>query len=169
MKKILTVALLCGLLVFLISPAVFANAPGPNMDGTFERNFGDRSRIMWIAVICICLLYTPFTCWVEWLVSGPFGLRGSYQKTIFITNLISQLSMHFLEVLIMSFAPRYVQDSIYWYALVVLVLEVLVYLSEFLVYRKKMTGVSGKRILLYTLCANTASLLGGLLLTIFIL
>ena len=52
------------------------------------------------------------------------------------------------------------------YMIAVAMLEILVYLGEFLVYRKRMGDVSLNRCIAYTLCANTASLMAGLLIPI---
>lgn len=167
MKQVITILSLFCIALFLLSQVAYANAPGPALGS----NDGEDSvaTIMIIAFVVICLGLTCFTCWMEWLIAGPFGFRRDYQKSILITNLITQLTMHLLEFLLIYFGSYGIEYRIQQYLLIILVLEVLVYVSECMIYCRIMREVSTKRILLYTACANTASLLGGLLVTTIIL
>ena len=92
------------------------------------------------------------TCFLEDLVALPFKLWKRYHIQILCTNIYSQVLMRVLHVLLYGWVfNRYI-----W---TVVVLEVLVYSGEFLLYKMTMKDVSTKRILLYTVSANTVSLL----------
>ena len=91
------------------------------------------------------------TCFLENTIALPFGLWKGYGKLILRTNILSQILMRLLHVLLYGWIfNRYV--------FTVVVLEILVYSGEFLFYRKKIKDVSWKRILWYTITANTVSL-----------
>ena len=111
--------------------------------------------ILLYAILCLCGLI--FTCLVEHLTAIPFGLRFAYGKSIVWVNIISQLLMHLCYILLYS--------VVFWrYTFSVILLELLVYSGEFLIYRKIMKHISLAKCLGYTVAANTASLLLGLLL-----
>ncbi len=169
MRRFILMILIVALLMCYLSTAVLANSPGPSLETTPDEKspLGIILAGEWILIIAYLVL-TGLTCWIEWLVAGPFGFRSGYETTILLTNVITQLGMHSLEFLTLQRRPSFVNNPLLWYIAVVAILEVLVYVIEFLIYRRKMQNVPRKRILLYTLCANTASLLGGLLL-LFIL
>lgn len=116
-----------------------------------------------------CILYAIFallgmllTCFTERQIAGLFGLKKQYGRLIRWTNVVSQLLMHLSYVLFYSL--------IFWrYTYATVILEILVYVGEFLFYRRKMKDVSREKCLAFTLTANTASLLLGLLfITVFI-
>lgn len=107
------------------------------------------------------------TCVTEWLVALAFAGIKEYSRQIVITNIVSQLIMRIGQMLLLKL--MFVFEIILVYLGMVLILEILVYLGEFLLYRRLIKGVSWKRCLAYTVCANTASLLAGfLLLFIFV-
>lgn len=162
MKRLITVLLCILSVLYLVVPA-FANAPGPNLDGTHE-----VSPFWIISLIIVYLIIVAVTCFVEWLVSIPFLLHYIHTRAIIVTNLVTQVVMHLLEYVTALLMP----ENIYfleWYPVTVIVLEVFVYISEYLIYCKVRPGVSRKKLLLYTVCANTASLALGLLLLQIIL
>lgn len=104
----------------------------------------------------LCGVALVLTVILESLLAVPFRLR-MYSPLIRRTNVVSQVLMHACYILLYRF--------LFWkYTLATLVLEVLVYAGEFLFYRWKMADVSWKRCLLYTVTANTVSLLVGMLL-----
>lgn len=150
------------LFVFVLTPQLaYANSPGPNLDGSFDRPiFSALSAVG--TFILIYLLVTGFTCFIEWLVSVPFGMNSECKKVILITNAITQFVMHLLEV---AFLAVTAVPGAFWLAfpVFIVILEILVYVTEFMVYRDKMLGFPTWQILLYTILANTASLMLGLL------
>ncbi|MBQ9148722.1 MAG: hypothetical protein IJX69_04055 [Oscillospiraceae bacterium] len=92
-----------------------------------------------------------FTCFLERLMAWVFGVGKPYGRLVLKTNLFSQLIMRVAFILLYG--------VVFWrYSHAVIFLEVLVYLSEYLVYHVKMKSVSWKRKLLYTVAANTVSL-----------
>ena len=163
MRKRISVFLLLALLVCCMADAVYANSPGPNLDGS-----SDPNPIFVIGLVVIYVLIIGFTCLVEWLIAIPFALHRQYAKTIIATNLVTQIVMHLLEILSVSIAPP-TSSFVVWYVIVVLLLEILVLMVEFLIYRKRIPEVPARHLLQYTVCANTASLLGGILLLMKIL
>ena len=92
---------------------------------------------------------------LEWLFAFCFRTILLYSKCVFVTNLITQMSMRILFVLLYSLVwPSY----IFW----TILLEILVYVSEYLIYRKFMFVVERKTILIFTIAANTITLFIGL-------
>ena len=164
MKRIITILLMFSILLLFLPQTVFANAPGPNLDGTREPTPGGVALI-----ISLYLIMIAFTCLVEWLVCIPFKLHYAYTKTIILTNLTTQIIMHFLEWLLMSVLSTNFLAAIASYLFTVTVLEIAVVISEFLIYRKKILGYSIQSHLFYVLSANAASAFGGLLLLLFII
>ncbi len=141
---------------------VLANGPGPNINGTYDINATVIPVLLLIYVIVIAS-----TCLTEWLVSIPFGLHDTYTKKIVVINIVTQIVMHILELLIPTILPG--DNVIGKYLLSVLIAEVFVYISEFLIYCRIIPDFTKEKLLLYTLCANTASILSGLLLLFIIL
>lgn len=119
------------------------------------------SALAWIFYIVISFFGVVLTCGVEWLVGLFFRITAANGDTILKTNACSQIAMRILFLILYSFLPRYV--------LVMVLLEILVYIGEFWVYQKYMYGVSKTKCLWYVFTANTASLLLGLLLNLYII
>lgn len=133
----------------------------------FEYDANSDSLLMdtyfsiWICLfyIIISLFGMAFTCGVEWGIGLLFRITAANGGTILKTNACSQTAMRILFLLLYSLIPQYV--------LVMVLLEILVYIGEFLVYQKYMYGVSKTKCLWYVFTANTASLLLGLLLNLY--
>lgn len=104
--------------------------------------------------IIISLAGLGMTCLVEWLMAWPFGLRKSYGRVIQWTNVVSQIAMRLAHILLQMLLLR----SYFW---TVILLEVPVYAGEYLFYRMRMQDRTWKRVLAYTIAANTASLIVG--------
>lgn len=119
------------------------------------------SALAWIFYIVISFFGVVLTCGVEWLVGLFFRITAANGDTILKTNACSQIAMRILFLILYSFLPRYV--------LVMVLLEILVYIGEFWVYQKYMYGVSKTKCLWYVFTANTASLLLGLLLNLYVI
>lgn len=111
--------------------------------------------------ILISLFGIALTCGVEWLVGLFFRITAANGGTILKTNACSQVAMRILFLLLYSLIPRYVPVMVF--------LEILVYVGEFFVYQKCMYGVSKTKCLWYVFTANTASLLLGLLLNLYVI
>lgn len=161
MKRFISI-LLCALCFSSLFVPAFANAPGPNLDETFgSRPFQD---VIAILLIVFYVILIAFTCLIEWLVSVPFGMHRECFKLIVITNVISQVAMHLLEVAF--FLTALATGGLFgmFYPVVLIALEIIVFASEFVIYHNKMLGFPTWQILLYTILANTASLVLGLLL-----
>lgn len=102
------------------------------------------------------------TCLIEWAVSKCFFRTRPYGKLVVITNVITQVVMWLLILLLWN--------VLHWNVLyATILLEILVYVTEFLIYRRKMRAADWKMCLLYTVLANTASvILGPLLVAIVV-
>lgn len=98
---------------------------------------------------------------VEWLVARWFRQIQAHARFVFLVNVVSQFLMRLAQIFLLWFIAICSSSMEYWF--VVLFLEIPVYIGEFLIYRRKMPEVSWKRCLAFTVCANTASLLLGLL------
>ena len=158
MRKWITLFLSLTLTVCFLPFLAYANSPGPNPEGIFEVN--GTYRILLVLVYGIII---GFTCLAEWLAAIPFCLHQLYGKTIIVTNVVTQIIMHLLELMSIAVMPDGAVPLV-WFSITVLVLEILVFVSEFFIYRRKIPGLSQPYLLAYTVCANCASLLGGLLL-----
>lgn len=93
----------------------------------------------------------------EIIVALFFGLK-SRKKTIFKVNLFSQIIM---RVLYFVLPLTYLTETI--------ILEILVYSVEFLIYKRLFPEEDTKKLLLYTVIANTLSLFLGIFLDCYIL
>lgn len=95
------------------------------------------------------------TCVLERLTAWPFGLGKHYGRMIWATNMVSQILMRIIYIPLYAIVFRQ-----YWNA--VIFLELLIYAGELMFYFWKMNGVSRMRILLYTVAANSLSLINSL-------
>jgi len=103
----------------------------------------------------LCFAGMVLTCFVERLVAIPFKLKKQYGRLILLTNVSSQLLMYAGYALLYS--------MVFWkYSVATIVLEILIYLGEYLVYRQKMRDVPKLKSFAYAVAANTASLVIGL-------
>lgn len=109
----------------------------------------------------VSILGTVFTCLSEWFIAGFFGLERDYGKLILATNAVSQIAMRLLALLLYGWLFKR-------YLTVTLFLEVVVFAGEFLFYSHKMWVMPRKKILLYTITANTVSLIYGWVLNLLI-
>lgn len=115
-----------------------------------ELNIGALYAYLIVSIIGVLL-----TASLEWLFAFCFRTILLYTKCVFVTNLITQMVMRILFALLYSFVwPSY----IFW----TILLEILVYVSEYLIYRKFMFVVERKTILIFTIAANTITLFIGL-------
>ncbi|MBQ8833946.1 MAG: hypothetical protein IJ001_03380 [Oscillospiraceae bacterium] len=124
--------------------------------------FTGSAGIGWIFYFVLCFLGLLLTCFLESLIAKAFRINKQYRTLIKWTNVISQLAMHISYIALYRF--------VFWkYTYATILLELLVYVGEFLFYRWKMQDISAGKCLMYTAAANTASLIGGLLLFRFFL
>lgn len=114
-----------------------------------------RSAIGVILYLILSVAGIILTVLLEWLVALCFKLHRTHGTLVVVTNFITQVCMRVVYILLYS-------TVFYSYALAVVVLELGVYLSEWLIYRKFMPEVSGKKCLLYTIAATTISLVVGI-------
>ena len=101
------------------------------------------------------------TCAIEWLVALCFADIKKYAQLVFQTNFVSQLIMRCAQIVLLWVLGS-LGASLPYYG-IMLLLEIPVYFCEFLFYSTRMQEVSRRRCLCYTLCANTASMMVGLL------
>ena len=121
-------------------------------EDTLDVKSGGASVIGFLLYVPLSILGVIITCVLERLMAWPFGLGKHYGGMIWRTNMVSQILMR------IAYVPLYaVVFRQYWNA--VIFLEILIYAGEFLFYCRRMDGVSRIRILLYTVAANSLSLL----------
>ena len=152
MKGIFRKLLLAACLIASMVIPVYANAP-PAAEGESAKYIG-LSGILMVAFLIFCGM--AITCFCEWLVSLAFRFDHRNDRLILWTNVVSQLLMWLVYILLYNFLKL---DRIW----IIIILEVLVYAGEFLFYWKKMHEASWLKCLIYTITANTASLVLGLL------
>ena len=95
---------------------------------------------------------------IETLASLLFGFRGRQTLTILIVNICSQVIMRLLY-LVLPFT----------YLIETIILEVCVYTTELLIYKRHFKDTRTIKLVGYTITANTLSLLLGILLDCYIL
>ena len=115
----------------------------------------ELSVIGYIGYMIRCVLCMVLTCFLELCVALPFKLVDRYGGLIGKTNVISQFLMHTSYLLLYRW--------VFWqYFYATLLLEILVFVGEYLYYRRTMEGVSRIRCMAYTVAANASSLVIGL-------
>lgn len=108
--------------------------------------------------ILFIALFIFLSAGIEVLIAIPFQFKGRRLGTIFLINVLTQLGMRSLHFLLPL--P---------YLVNILLLEALVYTVEYCIYVRIFKDIPRRKILLYTVVANTASLAVGLVLYKFIL
>lgn len=88
---------------------------------------------------------------IEFALSLLFGFKGKQLLTIIIVNLCTQIAMRVLYIVL----P-------FTYFIETIILEILVYITEFLIYKSRFKPFSIRKIAVYTIIANTLSLLAGI-------
>ena len=152
MKGLLRKILLMSCLIASMVIPVYANAPPPAEGENIKLAGLPTALLLGFIVLCGIVI----TCFCEWLVSLLFRLNYRNSRLILWTNVVSQILMWLTYILLCGYL---LLDRV----LVIVFLEVLIYTGEFLIYWRKMREVSWLKCLIYTVTANTASLLLGLL------
>lgn len=152
--------------ILKVSPTLELRTEGflTSMIGIFDYNAStdefmvreQTSAVAWIVYISLCTLCLLLTVFTEGLVAVCFRLQG-FRETIQRTNIVSQILMHSAYILLYAFFTHN-------YLLDMLILEILVFTGEFLYYRHVMWSIPVKKCFAYTVTANTASLIFGVLL-----
>lgn len=116
----------------------------------------------YLLYVLVSIVGVALTCFLETAISRCFGIKKADRRIVLITNFASQVMMRIGFVVFYSF--------IFWkYTYAVIVLELAVYVGEYLVYCKAMPQMTRKRRAAFVLCANTASLLVGSIFNYYIL
>lgn len=148
-RRMICTILIIIILIPFLTLTVFANSPPSNTVNPGKLTGADLGMYIFLA---ICGLV--FTVIIEVAVAGMLRKYGHFGELVAKTNILSQVLMHCINLLL--------NPILYQYAFLLLViLESLVYVTEFFVYRHKMQGVPLKSIWIYTVMANTLSLLAG--------
>ncbi|MCM1988893.1 hypothetical protein [Oceanirhabdus seepicola] len=103
-------------------------------------------------VLLIILVPIVFTIIIEIIIALFFKIKEL--KVLFWTNILTQI--------LLQITFRGVIDSRYNYYFTLFLLEMGVFLIEYLIYRKTIKSINQKRILLYTLIANGITYVVGL-------
>ncbi len=136
----------------LLSVTVWANSPP-----SAERETYDSGLLHYL---CFVLLSLCITVLVEWGIARAFHLGHS--RLVIITNIVSQIVMQMLAHLL----------SLVFFILflgvpstfVIVFVEVFVLIAEWGYYCMVIDDISYGRLFAFSLCANAASLVAGLLL-----
>lgn len=108
-------------------------------------------RPLTLSLLAAMLVRMLLSIGIECLIALPFGLRGIGK--IALINLATQLVLG--AVILWSGWP---------YGLAIGVMEPIIYIGEGLLYLRLFPSLSKRRVLLYTVCANTVTLGMGLIL-----
>lgn len=107
-----------------------------------------------ILYLIISVAGVMLTCFLETTISCLFRMDKDERRIVLLTNLVSQITMRIAFMVFYSY--------VFWkYAYAVIVLELAVYVAEYLVYCRTMPQMTWKRRVAFVICANTASLLLG--------
>ncbi len=161
MKRFVTFLLLAVILLSALTFPVLANSAPSLENGEAVVSAGSVVIVLFLAAISVTLSVVT-TCLVEWFIWKRFGWGDVYNKLIIRTNLVSQLIMWavFFAALVLG-GVAMIQILLFRYWLFLICLEIPIYVGEFIVYRRKMPEIPWKVCLLYTVTANTASLILG--------
>lgn len=164
MKRCVAASLAVLLVLSVCTFPVSANAPGPL---EFGEAFPANPLLIALFVV-ISVAGIALTVAVEWLICKLFRIGCQHKKLVVWTNIVTQIILRVLQLFTFSLMPKGM-SAISWCAIYLLGLEFFIYLAEFLVYIWRMRDVPWKKCLLYTVSANTASLIAGLLLLFILL
>ena len=152
-RKLFIFLLTVAFLLPLLSLEVLANAP-PEAELTGVVELPDSLGIALLILFSIPGIVVTIIS--EWMVAGIFGMQSGEQRMVRRVNLISQILMRIVFVFLNAVLNLSYLTS-------VVVLEIAVYMLEYLVYRRLIKSFSAKKIFAYTIAANTVSLLLGML------
>lgn len=130
-------------------------------DDTLETRENSATFFAYVGYVLLAWLGLLLTCLTEWTVARLLRLGHQNARRVIGVNAVSQLLMHILYIALYS--------VIFWrYTVALILLELLVYVGEFICYRFwLMRDLPAKKCLLFTVAANTASLVLGILLLRF--
>ena len=98
------------------------------------------------------VFFTIFSVGIETLIAVIFRFRRKEVGLVAAVNILTQGLMRLLYLLL----------PLSYFAATI-ILEALVYISEYIIFRKKMPEVKPSKILYFTIVANTVSLVSGLI------
>jgi hypothetical protein len=113
----------------------------------------DTSSITFVVMMFMAVFRMLFSTGVEIIIAVPFKIKRI--KVLVIVNIITQTIIS-LGIPIVTMLMSYTVS--------VVIFEILIYILEFFAYLNFLREPKWKKVLLYTVTANTASLLLGLLL-----
>ena len=164
MKRVIAMLLACSLILCVCPLIASANAPGPMENGAQA----PVNPIVIGIFLIVSVLGIVLTIVLEWLVCRLFGIGKEHKKLIICTNLVTQIVLRILQLFIFALMPEGI-SFLAWSIIYLTVLELLVYLCEFLIYTWRIPEKTWKECLYYTVTANTISLFAGLLLLFVLL
>ena len=138
------------LLTPLLTVKVFANSPPSNTVG--PQPYTGTELLVYIIFALGGMVLTVI---VEAFAVRMLRSYGNFSTLVVVTNICSQIVMHGVNLCLSPY--------LYHHKLLLLViLELIVYATEFFVYRRKMRSLPAKKVLIYTCVANTLSLVTGI-------
>ena len=158
MKRLIAIFSVLSILFVFLPFSALATSSEQDMQLPFADLLMSDKPYDVVGFIFGCSVIVVFFCVLEWIVSIPFKMHEECKKIIILTNLITQLGLYALVVV--YFLLFYFCGG-FWIAifpLMIVIVPILPYVVEFLIYRDKMLGFTTKQILLYTIFANTASM-----------
>lgn len=155
MKRLVAILLVLCLVFVIIPQFAFASSP----DTESGKDYVGRPFPIVSLLIIYVLMVIPIIL-IKWLISIPFQMYRECAKVILLTNLITQIGMHLLELVLIACVWSPVAYSLIWLWLPVIItaLSIIECVIEFFIYRNKMLGFTDGKILLYVICANLSSI-----------
>jgi len=136
---------------------LYSTETGVLRSGTIESR--PMNAVSYIMAMFFLPVLVGITLLFEVIVAALFNIDP--KKYVAIINLITNPAMNVLLLVLMQ---HFVVD----YTVMLIIAEVCAGVIEFLFYKRKYPEYTSKRLLLFTICANAASLLFGRLLTMWL-
>lgn len=130
-----------------------------NLERIYENDVNNSSVIqllynaLHLRTLLNIILCIVFTIVIELLISKFFKINN--KKIILKVNLLTQVFLHIITLIIL------VTHSLFYsqYIEILVVLEIIIMLVEFLLYKKNIKDISAKRLIVFSIIANICSFL----------
>ena len=128
-----------------------------DIDETIASTYNFRQNILLNIILCVF-----FTLIIELTISKLFKIKNG--KIILKINLLTQSILHILTIIILS--TFFITYNTYLYVL--MLLEIIIIISEILLYKLKLKDIPTNKLIIFSIIANTCSFLASPLLYMII-
>lgn len=128
-----------------------------DIDETIASTYNFKQNILLNIILCVL-----FTLIIELTISKLFKIKNG--KIILKINLLTQSILHILTIIILS--TFFITYNTYLYVL--MLLEIIIIISEILLYKLKLKDIPTNKLIIFSIIANTCSFLTSPLLYMII-